>query len=66
MLNTLPPKCRQIFKMLYVQGKSYEEISQELNLSINNIRNQKARGLMLLKQRIALTIFSILSLELFP
>jgi RNA polymerase sigma-70 factor (family 1) len=56
MLNTLPPKCRQIFNMLYIQGKSYEEISQELNLSINNIRNQKARGLMLLKQRIALSI----------
>jgi len=65
MLNTLPPKCRQIFNMLYIQGKSYEEISQELNLSINNIRNQKARGLMLLKQRIAFTIFLILFLELF-
>ena len=62
VLNTLPPKCRQIFNMLYVQGKNYQQIAEELGLSINTIRNQKARGLSIIKQRIALFLFATLLL----
>jgi RNA polymerase sigma-70 factor (family 1) len=56
-LETLPPKCRQIFRMLYLEGKGYKQIAQELNLSTSTIRNQKARALMLIKQRVLLVIF---------
>ena len=64
-LNTLPPKCRKIFSMLYIEGKNYQQIAQELNLSIDTIRNQKARGLMLIKQRMAFCMLMSSLLALF-
>ena len=61
-LKSLPPNCRKIFEMIYLHGKSYEQISQELNLTESTVRSQKARALMLIRQRINWTIivFSIL------
>lgn len=53
-IETLPKACCQIFKMLYIEGKSAREISQELNLSISTIKNQKARGLTLLRDKCSL------------
>ncbi len=64
-LNTLPPKCRKIFSMLYIEGKNYQQIAQELNLSIDTIRNQKARGLMLIKQRMVFCLLISFLLNLF-
>lgn len=61
-INTLPPKCRQIFQMLFFEGKDYKQIAQELNLSIDTIRNQKARALMLIRERVA---FGLLTIALF-
>lgn len=53
-LNTLPPQCRKIFSMLFIEGKEYQQIADELNLSIATIRSQKARAIMLIKQRLTL------------
>ena len=50
-IESLPTACRQIFKMLYIQGKTVREIASELELSISTIKNQKARGLGLLRKR---------------
>ena len=50
-IESLPTACRQIFKMLYIQGKTVREIAEELKLSISTIKNQKARGLGLLRKR---------------
>jgi RNA polymerase sigma-70 factor (ECF subfamily) len=61
-LKTLPPKCRQIFQMLFVEGKDYRQIAEELNLSINTIRSQKARALLLIRQRIAFSVLIFLFL----
>jgi RNA polymerase sigma-70 factor (family 1) len=60
-IDKLPPQCRKIFQMLFFEGKDYKHISKELNLSINTVRNQKARALLILRQYISLSIF-ILSL----
>lgn len=48
-IETLPPQCRQIFKMIYFEGLNYEEIASDLNLSQSTVRNQKMRALNLLK-----------------
>jgi len=64
-LNTLPPKCRQIFRMLFFEGKDYKQIAQELNLSIDTIRNQKARGLFLIKQRMAFDVLTAVFFQQF-
>jgi RNA polymerase sigma-70 factor (family 1) len=64
-LNTLPPKCRKIFRMLYIEGKNYQQIAQELNLSVDTIRNQKARGIILIKQRMVFCLVISFLLTLF-
>jgi RNA polymerase sigma-70 factor (ECF subfamily) len=50
-IEKLPGRCRRIFRMLF-SGMSAEEIALALNLSISTVRNQKARGLKILKRTI--------------
>lgn len=64
-INSLPPKCKQIFKMLMFEHKDQQQIAEELNLSASTIQNQKARAIMLLKQRIVFPIL-MLFIVLFP
>ena len=45
----LPPKCRQVFQLFYLQGKNYDEIARELHLSPHTVRSQKQRATRLLK-----------------
>lgn len=61
-ISTLPPQCRTIFRMLFIEGKDYKETARELNLSPSTIRNQKARAIQLLRQRIVLGISGIATL----
>ena len=49
-INALPPNCRKIFEMIYLQGKNFEQISHELNLTESTVRSQKARALMIIRQ----------------
>jgi len=51
-IEELPDKCRQIFKMIYFQGKKTDEIATELSLSVQTVRNQKTRALELLKAQL--------------
>jgi RNA polymerase sigma-70 factor (family 1) len=44
-LKLLPPKRKLIFKMSRKQGKTYEEISQELGISVNTVKNQMSKAL---------------------
>lgn len=39
-LNSLPPKCKEIFIMNKLEGKKQEQIAAELNISTNTVRNQ--------------------------
>lgn len=48
-LDQLPPKRRLIFEMSRNDGKSYEEIAQELGISPNTVRNQISRALETLR-----------------
>jgi len=44
-MKQLPPKRKQIFKMSRNEGKTYEEISQELGISVNTVKNQMSKAL---------------------
>jgi RNA polymerase sigma-70 factor (family 1) len=50
----LPPKCRKIISMIFFERKSLREVAHELGLSISTVKTQKARGLMLLKNKLTL------------
>jgi RNA polymerase sigma-70 factor (family 1) len=45
VIKLLPPKRKQIFKMSRNQGKSYEEISKELGISISTVKSQMNKAL---------------------
>jgi RNA polymerase sigma-70 factor (family 1) len=62
-MNALPPKCRQIFRMLYFQGKDYTQISQELNIAESTVRTQKARAIAIIKQRLHLLLLIAFLIE---
>lgn len=48
-LDSLPEKCRQVFIMSKRDGLKYEEIAEELDLSVNTVRNQISKALKILK-----------------
>jgi RNA polymerase sigma-70 factor (ECF subfamily) len=61
-LDRLPPKCRQVFTLFFLHGKSYKEIADELHLSPHTVRNQKQRAIRLIKKIITpICLFLLLS-----
>lgn len=40
VMNTLPPKCREIFVLGCVEGMSYKEIAEQLDISVNTVKTQ--------------------------
>ena len=51
IVESLPPECRRIFLFGYIKGIHDSEIANCLSLSQNTVRNQKIRGLQLIKKR---------------
>jgi RNA polymerase sigma-70 factor (family 1) len=49
-IKQLPPKRKRIFKMSRKQGKTYEEISQELGISVNTVKSQMSKALESIRQ----------------
>ncbi|WP_326993177.1 sigma-70 family RNA polymerase sigma factor [Chitinophaga sp. 212800010-3] len=48
----LSPSQAQILKMIFIQGLQTHEIAEQLGLTSNNVRNQKARALDKLRTRL--------------
>jgi len=59
-IKTLPPGCRKIFTMLYIEGKTVRETAGELGLAPSTIKTQKARGLAILRKKITPYLYCIL------
>ena len=49
-VNKLPEECRKVFELCYFQGLDNESAANELGLSVNTIKAQKARGKKILKE----------------
>ena len=48
-IHHLPSQCQKVFTKLFIEGKSVSETAQEMNLTISTVKNQKARGIKLLR-----------------
>ncbi|MDR1500017.1 MAG: RNA polymerase sigma-70 factor [Tannerellaceae bacterium] len=48
-LNKLPERCRQVFIMSRIEGKKYQEIADELGISVNTVENQMSIALRKLR-----------------
>ncbi len=63
-IEELPEKCREIFKMSYIESQEEKEIAAQLNVSVNTVKTQKLRAKNYLKTRLG-DLFVVL-LWLFP
>ncbi len=52
-VESLPKKARQIILETYINGKSNQEVANELGISLQTVKNQKLRALSLLRERIS-------------
>ncbi len=48
-MNELPEQCRTIFQMSRFEGLKYQEIADEMGLSVKTIENQMGKALKLLR-----------------
>jgi RNA polymerase sigma-19 factor, ECF subfamily len=53
-IDQLPAQCKKIFTKLYIEGKSVAETAQEMNLTASTVKNQKARGIKLLRPKLSI------------
>jgi RNA polymerase sigma-70 factor (ECF subfamily) len=51
-MDELPSECKKVFKKLFVEGKSVNDAAEELQVAVSTIKNQKARGIKLLKAKL--------------
>lgn len=49
-INALPTKCRQIFVLSRNAGLTYEEIAEEMDISIKTVENQMSIALKKLRE----------------
>lgn len=63
-IEELPERCREIFKMAYLEEQEEKEIARLLNVSVNTIKTQKLRAKNYLKERLG-ELFT-LALLFFP
>ncbi|TYR36908.1 sigma-70 family RNA polymerase sigma factor [Sphingobacterium phlebotomi] len=65
-LADLPPKCRTVFELCKMEGRSYEEVADLLHISPNTISNHLARAnkkiQLFLQNPANLTYFILLSM----
>lgn len=50
-LKKLPSQCGKIIEMTYIQGFKNEEVAAQLGLSLQTVKNQKHKGLKVLRSR---------------
>ena len=49
-IEQLPPARKLVFKMSRIEGLTYEEISQRLNISRNTVKEHIVRGLSFIRK----------------
>lgn len=51
-IEELPPQCQKIFKLIYFKNLSTAEVAGQLNITNQNVLNQKARAIEILRFRL--------------
>jgi len=53
-VRKLPRECGRIIWLGYIEGMRNQEIARQLRISVNTVKNQKTRGLHLLKKKFSM------------
>jgi RNA polymerase sigma-70 factor (ECF subfamily) len=48
-IEQLPRRCKEIFKLIYYERKSADEIAEQLGISINTVWVQRAKAIQLIR-----------------
>jgi RNA polymerase sigma-70 factor (ECF subfamily) len=63
-LDRLPPKCKEVFLLVKMQGLSYKQVAEALELSVKTVENQMGKALKILRestmQQVVLFLFSLI------
>ena len=51
-VDSLPPRCREIFILSKINGKKYKEIADELSISVSTVENQMRIALRKLREQL--------------
>jgi len=60
LIEKMPPRQREVFKMKYFESCSYKEIAETMGISINTVENQIVKSHKFLKENLGKTYLSIL------
>ncbi len=52
-IDKLPKKCKQVFTMAKIEGLTYNEISEELGISVKTVEGQMRRAFILIREYVA-------------
>ncbi len=58
-VEELPDKCKEVIRLNILEGLSYKETAELLNISVNTVKTQRARGLKILKKKMPSYIWII-------
>lgn len=63
-LNTLPPKCKEVFLLVKLHGMSYKQAAETLEISIKTVENQMGKAIKTLRDyaRSVMTVFLMMLL----
>lgn len=51
-VDSLPPRCRAVFQLSRFEEKSYQEIADELGISVKTVEHQIGKALRVLRERL--------------
>src|SRR4051812_26093906 len=63
LIETLPNKCKTIFKLIYFEDASTDEVAEKLHITPRNVLNQKRRAIQLLKKKLLVAMLISLCLN---
>jgi RNA polymerase sigma-70 factor (ECF subfamily) len=55
-MRHLPPKCEEVFRMAKINGLSYTQIADELNISIKTVEGHMSKALKILREKLTSSI----------
>ena len=59
-VETLPDKCKEVFKAIVLGDLKYKEVAEELGISVNTVKTQYSIALKKLRQPLDLIIILLL------
>lgn len=62
-IETLPPKCKEVFCKVYLQEQKYEEVAEQLHISYHTVKAHMNMAFQLLKKKLLVLSFWIKSVK---